>query len=245
MKNSLAILDWGIGGMGFYRVLKARSPNSSILYWSDAGSIPYGKMSRKELVSRLQNVSDIMIKLGASKLVIACNAASTVLPDAHLSIPNTGMLEHAVRAVKYSGVSTLGIVGGRRTVLSRVYRKLLPDLEIRQRVAQPLSAHVEAGRLDAPETLSDLKRILKPLRGAEGLLLACTHYPAISRHFAEVLPGVVLIDPVEHAAEWVLANWELSDGEDTFLTTGDPIQMRCAAHLAFGVEIDTVYPVSV
>lgn len=245
MKNSLAILDWGIGGMGFYRALKARSPGSSILYWSDAGSTPYGRMSRKELTSRLQTVSGVMIKLGATKLVVACNAASTVLPDAHLSMPNTGMLEHAVRAVERSGVSTLGIVGGRRTVLSRVYRKLLPGLEIRQRVAQPLSAHVEAGRLDAPETLGDLKRILRPLRRVDGLLLACTHYPAISRHFAEELPGAALIDPVEHAVEWVLANWELSDGEDTFLTTGDPLQMRRAAHLAFGVEIDTVCAVSV
>lgn len=242
MKNYLAVLDWGIGGMGFYRALKARCPQSSILYWSDAGSTPYGRMSRVDLTARLQLVSGIMLEEGVSRLVVACNAASTVLAEARLSIPNTGIIEHAVRAVHSSGVSVLGIVGGRRTVLSGIYRKLLPDCKICQRIAQPLSAHIEAGNLDTEEVLRDLNRILKPLRHVDGLLLACTHYPAISHLFAEILPpGVMLIDPVAEAVEWVLSNWELAEGEDRFLTTGDPSEMRRAAYLAFRVEIGDIY----
>ncbi|MEM4251558.1 MAG: aspartate/glutamate racemase family protein, partial [Candidatus Bathyarchaeia archaeon] len=118
MRRSLAVLDWGIGGMGFYRAIKARFPRTSILYWSDSGATPYGRMSRTELVSRLQVVSGILQQEGASALVVACNAASTVLAEACLSIPHTGIIEHAVSAVKSSGVSSLGIVGGRRTILS-------------------------------------------------------------------------------------------------------------------------------
>lgn len=241
MKTSLAILDWGIGGMGCYRALKTRMAHGSIIYFSDSGATPYGRMSRTQLISRLQTVSELLVAEGATALLVACNAASTALPFAagRLALPTTGIIEHAVRAVEASRVRVLGIVGGKRTILSQTYRKLLPQLEIRQRIAQPLSAQIEAGHLDAPETLAELRRIVGPLRGVDALLLACTHYPAISRHFAAALPGVTLIDPVDAAVEWVLRNWQLQQGPDRFLTTGDPNEMCRSAHLAFGVKMGT------
>ena len=63
------------------------------------------------------------------------------------------------------------------------------------RVAQPLSAHIEAGRTGTTQFQTDLARIVAPLRQVDALVLACTHYPAAGRWFAAALPGVRLIDP--------------------------------------------------
>jgi glutamate racemase len=118
---------------------------------------------------------------------------------------------------------------------------------VRQRVAQPLSAHVEAGRLDTPEVRADVARITAPLRGVEILVLACTHYPALAPLLAERCPGCELYDPVAATLAHVARAWPVPPasagaGEPhRFLTSGDPGAMRRSARLAFGIELPAVH----
>lgn len=153
----------------------------------------------------------------------------------------TGVIEHGIGAATLRRGS-IGIVGGGRTILSGVYRRGLQGREriIRQRIAQPLSAHIEAGTLDTEDFSLTLRRIMKPLRNIETLVLACTHYPAIADRFQKLAPSALIIDPAEHMAHWVLAHWDLprGSGDDIFLTTGDPSAMKSAARSVFGVEIN-------
>jgi glutamate racemase len=107
------------------------------------------------------------------------------------------------------------------------------------RVAQPLSAHIEAGRAGSPEFLADLALILAPFRRLDALVLACTHYPAASRWFAAALPDTLLIDPAERLAAAVAERHPHTQGTPhratrTFLTTGDPDAMRRGAASARG-----------
>jgi glutamate racemase len=106
-------------------------------------------------------------------------------------------------------------------------------------VAQPLSAHIEAGRTGSPEFRADLARIVAPLRRVDALVLACTHYPAASRWFAAALPGVLLIDPAERLAAAVAERHPQTrhaqiPSTRIFLTTGDPDAMRHGAARAWG-----------
>jgi len=81
LKNQLAIIDWGIGGMSIYKLIKSELGNLPVIYFSDTGVTPYGKMSRRELTfasaSRARFSSG---REGVTHLVVGCNAASTVLP---------------------------------------------------------------------------------------------------------------------------------------------------------------------
>jgi len=43
LQPTFAILDWGIGGMEFYRLFKENYPDVGVCYFSDASSLPYGK----------------------------------------------------------------------------------------------------------------------------------------------------------------------------------------------------------
>lgn len=244
----LGIIDWGIGGVSIYKLIKKRRPKTSVIYFSDTGVTPYGKMSRKVLVTRLDNVIEFLKSRGMTHLVIGCNAASTAIPFLkNHDIPIEGIIDSAVATAAKSHPKKLGLIGGRRTVLSGVYRKAFAcrKIKVKQRVAQPLSALIESGDLTSDKLRAESRRILSPLKNRSHILLACTHYPAISTVLAEhVSSDTVLIDPADDLVEEIL-KWHLKPGKDTFLTTGNATTMKKAAKAAFGVTIKDVSRVKI
>ena len=248
----LGILDWGIGGVGFYALARARLPDLPVVYWSDAGAVPYGKQAPAELARRVVAIARwLKREAGVTHLAIACNAASSVLPRIDRgdeTLPRiTGVIEHGVRAALQRSApgQIIGIVGGRRTILSGAYRRALPARIVRQRVAQPISARVEAGDLSSEGLRRELDGIMAPLRGVDLLVLACTHYPALRGAFAERAPRAEIVDPAAELLAWAVDAWQLdsavSDSEpDRVLTTGDVQATARSALLAFGMEIDPV-----
>jgi glutamate racemase len=246
----LGILDWGIGGMGFFKELRARRPEIPVVYWSDAGEVPYGKLPASVLAARVRWVAGMLARRGARHLVVACNAASTVLPRLGITgvagtlatdggpVQVTGVIAHATRLALRTRVRTLGVIGGRRTIRSGIYRRALAGRVVVQRVAQPLSARVEAGDLTSAALEHELRTILGPLRGIEALLLACTHYPALAPRLQALLPDTRLLDPAPELVRWIEAHWARGHrpAADVFLTTGDVAAMRAAAYAAFGVR---------
>src|SRR5215813_10751808 len=242
----LGIVDWGIGGIGIYRAIKARLGAVPVIYFSDTGAKPYGKMSRLELTARLNSVMAFLQTRGVTHLIFGCNAASTVIP--HLSpgaLHIEGMIEVAVQAaVKVTGTrrpGSLAVIGGGRTVRSGAYRKALGQrgIKVEQRIAQPLSGLIESGDLDSDELRRQCRRILAPIKNHSHILLACTHYPAVQSVLQEfVSVETRFIDPAEEIVDRVHARWRLSrGGPDIFLTSGSPEAMKAAAFKAFDVKI--------
>ena len=241
---NLGIVDWGIGAVGITRLVRSRLGNIPVVYFSDTGVTPYGRMSRRDLVSRLNAVIDFLRQRGVSHLLVGCNAASTVLPSLNVAgLHVKGVIESAVRVSQRMRPRRLALIGGRRTVLSGVYRRAFAErgMKIEQRIAQPLSALIESGDISSPKLRAHVSAILAPIRGCSHLLLACTHYPAIIPVLKEfVSVDTVFIDPADELVSDV-ARWRLPvGGTDTFFTSGDPGQMHEAAWNAFRVRIDNV-----
>lgn len=239
--DRLGIIDWGIGGVSIYKLVREQLGHVPVTYLSDTGATPYGRMSRTQLVTRLDAVVEYLIsEKGVSHLVIGCNAASTAVPFlAEHGIPVLGVIEPAIELAVRQKPRKLGVIGGRRTVLSGVYRRGFAARGIRvdQRIAQPLSAMIEAGDTSSPALRDAADQIISPLRSCSHILLACTHYPAITPILESFLTDTVLINP---AAELIgsIKQWNVTPGGSTeFVTTGDPKAMRTAARSAFGIEI--------
>jgi len=242
MKHRLGIIDWGIGGVSIYKLVKAKT-NVPVTYFSDTGVTPYGKMSRGELSTRLDHVIDFLKTLGVTHLVIGCNAASTALPflKEH-NIPIEGVIETAVESTAKLNPMRLGLIGGRRTVVSGTYRCAFAEygINVRQRIAQPLSGLIESGDVSSAMLRETARRILTPLKNCSHILLACTHYPAITPLLAELVsPQTKFIDPAAALLPKV-EQWKLNGGSgvDEFLTSGNPSDMRRAAKAAFGVDVN-------
>lgn len=245
----LAIVDWGIGGLGFYRLLVDAHPAVPVVYLSDTGFTPYGKVPRRALAARVRRVlSHLADAYGADHAVLACNAASTVVDDlsgGRQGMPIAGVIAPAVAELAGRAPARMGVIGGVRTIRSGLYGRGLRAAghHVRQRVAQPLSAHVEAGRLDTPDVHADVARITAPLRDVDVLVLACTHYAALAPLLTECCPRAEIYDPVAATLAHVERAWPLNGAPDSspapprFLTTGDPDAMRRSAMLAFGIEL--------
>ena len=238
--TALAIVDAGIGGLGTWRAIKARR-DIPIMYFADSGFEPYGKVPTNALKQRLQRVFQFLYAQGASKIAVACNAASCALPDD----PNVeGIIRHGVDAIEQSGLKNIGLIAGAKTIHSQSYARLLrpKNIQLTQRIAQPLSLHIEAGTLNGESLHKDLKHILAPLRNTDAVLLACTHYPAISDQISQYLSDTTkLIDPAELMADWVLKNWDFqrNDRPDRWFTTGDPAKLIQNGRRAFDVNIES------
>jgi glutamate racemase len=240
--SKLGIIDWGIGGISIYKLIRERLGDVGIVYFSDTGVTPYGKMTRPELVARLDRVIEYLVSLGVTHLVIGCNAASTAIPYLkETPVKIKGVIESAVELAARIKPDRLGVIGGRRTVVSGVYRKAFRTrgIDVEQRIAQPLSGLIESGDISSDRLKEEARRILGPVRNSSHILLACTHYPAITPLLKEIVsPSTVFIDPAEELVREV-KNWRLpTDGESMFLTSGDEKSMKQAAKTAFGVAID-------
>jgi glutamate racemase len=201
-------------------------------------------MSRRELVSRLNAVVLFLRERGVTHLVVGCNAASTVLRLLNVGdMKVVGVIESAVGVTARMRPTKLALIGGRRTVLSGVYRLALAErgIRVKQRIAQPLSGLIESGDTSSAMLRAECRKILAPIRNSSHLLLACTHYPAIIPVLKEFLSAnTVVIDP---AAELVttIRRWNLpTKGTDSFLTSGNPRKMKQAARKAFGIGIGIV-----
>ncbi|MFN0138873.1 MAG: glutamate racemase [Pyrinomonadaceae bacterium] len=237
----LGIIDWGIGGVSIYAAVKKQLGDVPVVYFSDTGVTPYGKMSRRELVERLDTVIEFLKSRGASHIMLGCNAASTAIPflAAH-DVPVEGVIEPAVAMTAKFKPTKLGLIGGRRTVVSGVYRRAFAEfgIDVRQRIAQPLSRLIESGDTSSTELQAQAKQILTPIKHASHILLACTHYPAITNVLRSfVSPNTKFIDPTGEVVKTV-KRWKLRPGAaDEFLTSGDAASMKRAARSAFGVKI--------
>jgi len=247
----LGIVDWGIGGLGLLGHLDRRLPDLDVVYWSDTGSVPYGLQPTGALAARLRSVVDALAGRGCTEVVLACNAASTVVDRLGAApVPVAGIIASGVAAVPADLDGTVGVVGGRRTIRGGAYRRALarPGRRIVCRVAQPLSAHIEGGRIGTEAFRRDLEAIVRPIRGADALILACTHYPAAAADFAAALPGTTLLDPAAQLAEELVdrlgSATRRGPGERVVLTTGDPGLMRTSAHAAWGIELPEIHAAS-
>lgn len=259
-KFDVALLDWGIGGTGFYKLMKKDFPALRVLYFSDTGAVPYGRLSRLELTQRLETIIGYLLQRGIPQLIVACNAMSSVLglfekklQSKYPQFSLTGVIQPTLEHLAHLNLpKTIGFFGGRRTILSGSYSRPLRALgfQVLQRVAQPLSAFIEEGKKETTEFSRLLANILQPLKKADVLVPVCTHYTAALPLIQHYAPHCTLLDPAQ-------ITWDHLKGDflkrftqkapqnagntrkDLFVTTGDVEQMVQSSLRAFGVEIET------
>jgi len=264
--TEVGLVDWGIGGLSVYKELMSRIPVSCV-YLSDSGFTPYGKLTQKKLISRLNDVAQFFRKKKIFYVIIACNAASTVLEEVQSLNPDMefyGMLLAGAKAIQSHRKKNVLVLGGRRTIRSGFFQTYFAPLTLHvdALVAQSLSAIIERGEHQNPLFIKTLHKITKPLNESpELVLLACTHYPAAYETFARYFPHSKIVDPATFLIDDLQKRWKrlkpsniASPTKKTkptskrilnrFYTTGNPHTSRDAAFKAFGIRIKKFHPLS-
>jgi glutamate racemase len=248
---SIMVLDWGIGGLPLFEKLKAALPGISMLYLSDAGTEPYGKLGEAELSRRFERIALFVAGLGIPRIAVACNAMSSVLPGAVSSaggVEVLSLIHHYLESPLPEGRS-LGVIGGNRVIQSGIYQRALSAAgnRVRALATQELSALIEAGRVEA--FCPFMGKTLAALGDIDGLVFACTHYPAAAPAIKGLRPSLELIDPgealfdhcvkklraaVDSVPQNAPAETRCAERVLSYYTTGDAELSQKGAERAFG-----------
>ncbi len=202
--RTIGVFDSGVGGLSVLHHIRATLPDARLIYVADSAHVPYGDKPANYITQRSHTLTDFLINQGVEAIVIACNtataAAAASLRSQH-QLPIIGMepaVKPAVAATQSGVVGVLATIG---TLESARFAALLgrygEEVEIVTQGCPGLVEQVERGELNSDRTRELITRYTAPLlaRGADTLILGCTHYPFLAPLIREVIgDDITLID---------------------------------------------------
>lgn len=215
----IGVFDSGIGGLTVLREIWQVAPGESTIYFGDNSRAPYGTKSRSTVIRySLQNMKFLESK-DVKMIVIACNTASAYAYEELKKRANVPVVEvvtpGADKACRATKNGKIGIIATKGTISTGVYKQAverraeelgLRDIEIFEQACPLFVSLAEEGWWDTEVTRLTAKEYLKPLKeaGVDTLVMACTHYPLLSKVIGEVMgEGVTLVNTGEATAQVV------------------------------------------
>lgn len=243
-QQPIGIFDSGVGGLSVMAEIAAQLPHEDVLYFADSGHCPYGPRPLAEVRKFSSAIVDFLIRQEAKLIVVACNTASAAALSPlrqQFSILIVGMEPAVKPAVEATQSGVVGVLATPATFQGELFASLLDryagSVTVIPQICAGLVEQVEAGRLDGPETEARLRSCLEPLlaRGADALVLGCTHYPFL-RPLIQRIAGdaIEVIDPSPAVARQTgrvleregLLNPKSESGEYRFYTNGNAHAFR-------------------
>ncbi|MFZ6026255.1 MAG: glutamate racemase [Chloroflexota bacterium] len=239
----IGVFDSGVGGLSVLREIRRVLPDARLIFLADQAHVPYGKHSLEEVRQFSEAATQRLLDRGAQMIVVACNSASGAalqyLRQGFPCVPFVGM-EPAIKPA--AALTRSGVVGVLATwvtfngpLYASVVERFAHGVTLLQSTCPGLVEQIEAGELDSPTTRAILQGALLPMlaRGADTVVLGCTHYPFVSPLIQDIGgPGFAIIDPApavaRQTARLIQLNGITGVPEDAaqsqqtvFLTTGN------------------------
>ena len=236
----IGVFDSGVGGLTVLREIRQRLPHEDLLYVADSAHAPYGDKPMEVIEARALAITEWLLERGAKAIVVACNTATGAaarLLRSRYAVPLVAMEPAVKPAVERTRSGVVGVLATRQTLASHNFAILMGRVgQGAEVVLQPcpgLVECVEAGDLDGARIRDLLAEYLRPLlaRGADTLVLGCTHYPyltplirEIGGEDLEVLDsGAAVARQVERRLrEAGLLATQARVGRELFWTSGNP-----------------------
>lgn len=227
--NPIGVYDSGFGGLSVWRELHRALPNESLIYLGDGKNCPYGSRPAEQIRQLAEMAVGDLLQRGCKMVVVACNTA-TAAAIAHLrekfaNVPIVG-LEPAVKpACRMTKTRIVGVIATERSLQGEKFLSTLArygeGVEVIKSVGEGWVEAVEQSEEQTAETELAVRRVVEPIieRGADVLVLGCTHYPFLKDVVCRVVGdrNVAVIDSgeaVEKRVESLLDEYGLRASED-------------------------------
>lgn len=233
---SVAVLDSGVGGLSVLTALRRLAPHLDLVYLADGAWLPYGEKPLATVAQRVEELVAALVGDGADLVVLACNTASAAALDRIRGrwpeVPFVGMEPAVKPGVTRTRSGVVGVLATPGTVEAERFAALVErhaaGVKVIARPCPGLAEAIEDGdearvRSVVVQTVADLRS-----RGADTIVLGCTHYGFVADLVAEAAGRRVgVVDPAPAVARRVLALLDSGPeprgaGRTRFLTTGDP-----------------------
>lgn len=216
LSQPILVFDSGIGGLSVLTEIRKLLPERDYCYLFDNARLPYGELEEQELVAGcVALISQLVARINAAIVVVACNTASTVvLPAlrAALTIPVVGVVPAIKPAALLSKSKRIGLLATPGTVKRHYTHELISqfadDCHVElfgcSELVMMAEQRMATGKLD----MARLSDILSPIVAADldVLVLGCTHFPMIRTELQQVLgQGVTLLDSGAAIAKRVMS----------------------------------------
>ncbi len=252
----IGVFDSGVGGLSVLREIRTALPQENLIYVADSGSAPYGDRPREFIRERAETIVEFLIGERVKAIVVACNTATAVAIQAlrsRFTIAIVAMEPPVKPAAAISRSGVIGVLATSRTLASESFARLAEKYGKGVRILlQPcpgLMEQVEKAELDGPRTKELVASYLRPLldRGADTIVLGCTHYPFLLPIIRAIAgPTVSVIDPAAAVARQLRrrlnAGKSLSStgnpGTERFWTSGAPDQVKPVVARLWGKHVD-------
>jgi len=210
-RTTVALVDSGLGLLGFADALLAARPDLDLVLSLDPDHMPWGSRSVEQVTERVLAGVEAAVPLGPDAVVIACNtgsvrALSTVRARLEPAVPVVGTVP-AIRPAAATGgpvvvwatPSTTGSPYQRDLIARFAY-----GVDIQEVACPGFAAAVEAGD-DAAVDAAIAAAVAATRPGTSAVVLGCTHYPLVrDRIEAALAPGVMVLDSTEAVARQTL-----------------------------------------
>lgn len=241
--NPIGIFDSGIGGLSVLREIRKGLPDESIVYFADSANCPYGSKAKEDALALTRSRIHFLMEKGCKLIVIACNTVTAVAIDdlrKRYLIPFIGMEPALKPAVAQTLTGRVGVLATENTFNGRLFRqtreKYANGIQVMVQPGYGLVELVENGEQETAKAEKLLKRYLQPMmdRGADTLVLGCTHYPFLINTIVRVTRDQMrIIDPstaVAAQTRRILEKHQLQKRSGqarlSFYTTGDKSRLN-------------------
>ena len=225
----IGVLDSGLGGLTSVQELHRQLPEEKVIYYGDTARTPYGSKSPETIVKFATQIVDYLVARNTKMIIIACNTITALALDSlrerYPTIPIIGVIGPTVRKVVSDGCKNVGVIATKATIGSDVYgkelRKLDPDIEVHNAACPAIVPLVEDGLTDTEIMELTVRHYMDDFvrdGGFKDLILGCTHYPLLTKHFKKLYPDLRLYsssaEVVREAAEILKEKNMLASGSE-------------------------------
>ncbi len=205
-----------MGGLTVWREVRRALPAESLVYLGDGKYCPYGSRPRAEVEQPADRAVAHVVALGCKLVVVACNTATAAAIDflrhKYADLPIVGMEPAVKPACLTTRSRVVGVLATERSLDGDLFRRTAArygqDIEVVTAPGRGFVELVEEDRETTPEAEACVREAIAPMlaRGADQIVLGCTHYPFLLPVLQRVVAGrgVGIIDPSPAVARRVV-----------------------------------------
>jgi glutamate racemase len=197
----LGVFDSGIGGLSVAKALQQAFPHAEIIFKNDSAHVPYGVRNPQELLRLVLPILESLVIDGCDVIVIACNTVSTTLINDLrnvITVPLVAMEPMVKPASAMTNSRVIAVCATPTTLASQRYKWLketyAADVTVIEPDCRDWSGMIERNEIDETLIASEIYDVLN--RGADVIVLGCTHYHWIEEEIQNLVQGqAVVIQP--------------------------------------------------
>lgn len=212
----IGIFDSGLGGLSVLAAVARQLPQADLAYFADTAHVPYGSKPDDFIRGRVLAIGRYLVDVeGCRLLVVACNTATAAavgeLRRQYPGIVVVGIEPGVKPAAAASRSRRIAVLATEVTAQSERLQRLIRDhagqVAVEVVPCPGWATRVETLHLDGDALVSEVRAVVEPLleRGADRLVLGCTHYSFLGEVLEPLVAGrAELVDVAEAVARQVM-----------------------------------------